>query len=91
MPKIVTHCEWPPIPIRSFDYCAHYDDPEGPTGWGATEAEAVNDLLTNYPPPCVDCDGHGGMDTPWGHAECATCEGSGERCIGDIHDPIIFV
>lgn len=46
--KIVTNNVYPPIPIRSFDWCAHYDDEEGPTGWGATEAEAIADLTENY-------------------------------------------
>lgn len=47
MPKIVTENVFPPIPIRSFDWCAHYDDPEGPKGWGRTEAEAIADLTEN--------------------------------------------
>lgn len=45
--KIITDYVYPPIPIREFDWCAYYDDigPEGPRGWGATEQEAVRDLL----------------------------------------------
>lgn len=43
MGKIVTSYEFPPIPSRHFDWCAHYDDPEGPTGWGATEQEAIEE------------------------------------------------
>lgn len=46
--KIVTEYVYPPIPIRSFDWCAHYDDPEGPCGYGATETEAIADLTENY-------------------------------------------
>jgi hypothetical protein len=35
----------PPVPYRGSDWCAFYtDDPEGVHGWGATEAEAVEDL-----------------------------------------------
>lgn len=36
----------PPIPDRSSDWCAWYDDigEEGPRGWGRTEAEAISDL-----------------------------------------------
>ncbi len=37
---------YPPIPIRSFDWCAYYegDDHEGPRGWGATREEAIAEL-----------------------------------------------
>jgi hypothetical protein len=53
--KVVTSHEYPPIPIRTFDWCAHLDDYEppdvngegggpGPVGWGATEAEAIADF-----------------------------------------------
>lgn len=53
--KIITSHEYPPIPVRSFDWCAHWDDYEppdvngegggpGPVGWGATEAEAIADF-----------------------------------------------
>lgn len=34
----------PPIGDRRWDWCA-YRDPEGDTGRGATEAEAIADLL----------------------------------------------
>lgn len=55
---IQTSYEYPPIPLRNFDWCATLDgyDPTplepgdpyrgGPTGWGATEQEAIDDLLT---------------------------------------------
>ena len=48
-PKIVTSHEFPPIPIRSHDWCAHYDGEEeaGNYGWGATEAEAIQDFKDN--------------------------------------------
>ena len=42
--KIVTEHVYPPIPMRQFDWVAHYDDPEGLAGWGRTEAEAIADL-----------------------------------------------
>lgn len=46
--KIITSFDYPPIPIRSFDWSAHWDDYDG--GWqavghGETEAAAVRDLL----------------------------------------------
>lgn len=49
MTKIITHFEYPPIPIRQFDWYAIDDDTydgEGcPIGRGATEEDAINDLL----------------------------------------------
>lgn len=49
---IKTDFVYPPIPIRSFDYMAYDDltydpDPEcrSVVGWGATEEEAVRDLI----------------------------------------------
>ena len=41
---IVTAHVFPPIPMRWFDWCAHFDDPEGLVGWGATEQSAIDDL-----------------------------------------------
>ena len=54
--KIVTHHVYPPIPIRRFDWSATTDDYDAsfedgewrsssPVGYGATEAEAVADLM----------------------------------------------
>jgi hypothetical protein len=47
--KIRTEYVFPPIPTRQFDWSAVDDDSydgEGcPIGWGATEAEAVADLM----------------------------------------------
>ena len=46
--KIITHHVYPPIPIRTSDWCAYRDGDEevsGRYGWGRTEAEAVADLL----------------------------------------------
>lgn len=46
---INTHHIFPPIPIRSFDWSAMRDDDEGeegrPVGYGATEDEALRDLI----------------------------------------------
>lgn len=53
--KIITTFVYPPIPIRSCDWQAHYDgdEPNGDgqmrTGSGATEQEAIQDLLENFP------------------------------------------
>ena len=47
MRKIVTSHMFPPIPWRSFDWCAYRDGMEeaGNYGWGTTEQEAIEDLL----------------------------------------------
>lgn len=44
--KIITHCFYPPIPMRDMDWAAYRDGDEetGKYGWGATEAEAIFDL-----------------------------------------------
>lgn len=45
---IKTHYDFPPIPLRSLDWSAIDDDtyePGGNVGRGATEAEAIQDLL----------------------------------------------
>lgn len=40
---------YPPIPIRSMDWCAYYDgEEEGAQGWGPTEQAAIADLVENY-------------------------------------------
>lgn len=48
-PEIVTSFLYPPIPIRSHDWCAYYDGQEeaGGYGYGPTEADAINDFITN--------------------------------------------
>ena len=45
--KIVTHYDPPPIPYRGWDYCAlrEGDTGEDLTGHGATEQDAIDDLL----------------------------------------------
>jgi hypothetical protein len=47
--KIVTRFEHPPIPTRSFDWCAYYEGEEeaGDYGWGPTEADAIEDFTEN--------------------------------------------
>lgn len=47
--KIVAENIFPPIPVRAFDWVAHYDDPEGPCGYGETRDAAIRDLLDNHP------------------------------------------
>jgi hypothetical protein len=55
MPKIIATLIYPPIPIRSMDWQAVYDndepDDEGrmDVGHGVTEAEAIADLIENHP------------------------------------------
>ena len=45
--KIITHYDPPPIPYRGWDYCAmrEGDTGEDLTGHGATEQDAIDDLL----------------------------------------------
>ena len=45
--RIITQHILPPIPDRSHDWMAClYDRDDGPTGFGATKAEAIADLKT---------------------------------------------
>ena len=47
MTIIIDHV-YPPIPVRSNDWCAYFDELGAdcsPYGWGATEQEAIDDLL----------------------------------------------
>lgn len=56
--KIITTFVYPPIPVRHFDWQAHYDgeeDEQMVTGSGATETEAVLDLIENHPRPDIFC------------------------------------
>lgn len=49
--NIITSFDYPPIPNKRFDWSAIFDDYDGtddsgsPIGYGATEKEAVEDLL----------------------------------------------
>jgi hypothetical protein len=47
--RIVTDHVFPPVPSRSFDWCAYYEGEEEKQnyGWGRTEEEAVADLLAD--------------------------------------------
>lgn len=53
--RIRTDFVYPPIPIRTMDWQAVYDDDEPDddgnmaSGHGATETEAVTDLIENCP------------------------------------------
>jgi hypothetical protein len=44
--QVVTRFVYPPIPIRSFDWCTFYDGKEeaGGYGWRSSEQEAREDL-----------------------------------------------
>lgn len=44
--KIVTIHVYPPIPERSFDWCAFYEGSEegGLRGWGSTKEAATDEL-----------------------------------------------
>jgi hypothetical protein len=48
--EIVTRCICPPIPDRRHDWLAYFEDEgeeRGNYGYGATEQEAVDDLVEN--------------------------------------------
>lgn len=47
MPQITVWHEFPPIPLRNFDWGAHGPDyePGCPIGWGPTKEAAVADYL----------------------------------------------
>lgn len=52
--KVITSFVYPPIPYRGADWQAHFDDDEPNDegqmlcGRGATETEAIDDLLDNF-------------------------------------------
>ena len=48
--RIFVEHVYPPIPRSSFDWSAHYDDEEGPTGTGSTPYMAILDLINNANP-----------------------------------------
>ena len=53
--KIKTEHVYPPIPVRSFDWCAWFDGMDEETrgqGWGKTEAEAIANLKEIYGIEC---------------------------------------
>lgn len=49
--KIITNFDYPPIPLREYDWSAVFDDYDGaedsncPIGRGVTEKDAVADLI----------------------------------------------
>ena len=94
MPKIATSYRAKPIPLRQFDWTAWYDGDEPNdaggmrTGSGRTQEDAIANLLSNHPPSCVDC---GGKGSAIPGIECATCDGSGERCVNDPLDPVTIM
>jgi hypothetical protein len=50
--RIRTEHLFPPIPDRSHDWCAVDDDtyePGQPIGYGATEQQAIDDLISQLP------------------------------------------
>lgn len=61
-PRVLVEHVNPPIPVRSHDYRAWFDGQEesGPTGEGATAADALDDLKDNLDAwECCDCGGYG--------------------------------
>lgn len=83
--KIQTDYWAKPIPIRRFDWCATwenyeggdgYDERPGPVGYGATEQEAIDDLL-EIAPPCKN----DGVPYVRQDGGCLKCDAdSGEAC-----------
>jgi hypothetical protein len=53
--EIIVRGVWPPVPTRSFDYCAIYDGDEPDdecnmkAGYGKTPEAAIQDLRDNFP------------------------------------------
>lgn len=55
--KIRTEHIFPPIPDRQFDWCAVDDDtyePGMPIGYGETEQQAIDDLVSQLPDDVVE-------------------------------------
>lgn len=53
--KIKTSFDYPPIPIRTMDWSARYEDnEEGPVGRGPTEQAAIQ-ALREESPECASC------------------------------------
>lgn len=77
--KIVTDFVYPPIPIRQFDWSAVDDDTydgEGcKIGYGATEQEAIDDLLDQMNDGCLTDAEQKAQAT-----RCA-CRGSDDYCV----------
>ena len=84
--KIITEHIYPSIPIRQFDWSAHWDGDEPNDdghmhiGYGVTETEAIADLCT------CDCCGERGVDNlfPSGSTLiCGTCADEEEQADAD--------
>ena len=77
--KIVTNFVYPPIPVRQFDWSAVDDetyDGEGcKIGYGATEQEAIDDLLDQMNDGCLT-----DTEQKAQAARCA-CRGSDDYCV----------
>lgn len=52
---VCTRNVYPPIPIRSFDWCAWWDgiDEGENAGWGTTEEDTIKDLVENHATPAL--------------------------------------
>jgi len=46
--SVTVDAVFPPIPSRRFDFVAYFD-PEGLAGYGPTEQDALQDLLSHFP------------------------------------------
>ena len=70
MAKMMTQNQFPPIPTRKMDWVAWFDgyEEDGRYGYGETEAEAIEDLLTEY--ECPMCGEHVDPDTRY----CGICK-----------------
>lgn len=75
--RILTDFVYPPIPIRKFDWSAidgdTYDGEGCPVGYGATEQEAIDDLLSQT------CKNNGADVGPTGGCRYCPAE-QGEAC-----------
>lgn len=71
--KVVTSNIFPPIPVRQYDWCAYFDgEEEGLTGYGATEEDAIDDLIQLWeeaqPEPEIECEMVDHQAAAWDHA-----------------------
>lgn len=69
--KIVVIHVYPPIPVRHHDYLAMFESDDGDSprkGWGATQQEAIDDLLVEWGqcPRCAPV----GKAAQWPECKC---------------------
>lgn len=85
IPKVITECVCPPIPIRTFDWRAFYDGDEeyGRCGYGKTEQQAIDDLTENYHTPVYDEDRQCPIRSDDQRTGCE--ETVGEDCLCPVH------